>query len=326
MDVAGFCRQANLVVVVGKGGVGKTTVAAALARCAAATGLDVLLISLGDSGGRSRRCSARTSRSATTNRRCSPCPRRPGSVTARLLTSDAALLEYLADHGLGRVARRLVDHGVLDVISTAIPGIREILVLGKLKQLERERVADLIVLDAPATGHALSFLTSSGGLFDAARGGPLRRQAEEVLALLADPERCQVLLATIPEETPVNETVEMAYQLEDEVGVALGPLIVNECYPARPPSTPIPPGAAAEAGVAGRRTRSSHASARPPISDGRDWPSRSRRSSASPASSPSLSSASRCSRAPPSDHPSSRSSGAPSPPRSAACEPPGAGR
>ena len=87
-----------------------------------------------------------------------------------------------------------------------------------MKQLERAGVADLIVLDAPAAGHAITFLRSARGLLDAARVGPINTQAAEVLEMLTDPERCQVVLVTLPEETPVNELVDTAYSLEDEVG------------------------------------------------------------------------------------------------------------
>jgi uncharacterized protein (DUF2267 family) len=75
------------------------------------------------------------------------------------------------------------------------------------------------------------FLTSANGLMDAARGGPLRTQAAEVVEMLHEPDRLQVLLVTLPEETPVNELVETAFRLEDEVGVMLGPVVVNACYP-----------------------------------------------------------------------------------------------
>ena len=120
---------------------------------------------------------------------------------------------------------------MIDVVSTAIPGIRDVLVLGKVKQLERDGVADLIVVDAPATGHAITFLTSASGLVSAARGGPLRAQAQDVVELLSDPARCRVVLVTLPEELPVSETIESAYTLEDKAGVQLGPVIVNACDP-----------------------------------------------------------------------------------------------
>jgi anion-transporting ArsA/GET3 family ATPase len=155
-----------------------------------------------------------------------------GTVRARTLTPDDALLEYLEEHGMKRISKRLASSGALDVVSTAVPGIKDILVLGKVKQLERAAGPDdLIVLDAPAAGHAVTFLTSARGLLDAARVGPIRAQAQDVVDLLSDPARSQVILVTLPEETPVNEVVETAYKLEDRVGIKLGPLVVNGVYP-----------------------------------------------------------------------------------------------
>src|SRR2546423_287590 len=152
----------------------------------------------------------------------------------------------------------------MDVVGTAVPGIKDILVLGKVKQLERANAADLIVLDAPAAGHAVTFLMSARGLLDAVTMGPIRAQAADVIELLSDPRRCQVMLVTLPEETPVNEVVETAYQLEDKVRVSLAAIVVNGLYPVldgldadpasaasaagvslRAPETPAPPGAAA---------------------------------------------------------------------------------
>jgi anion-transporting ArsA/GET3 family ATPase len=89
----------------------------------------------------------------------------------------------------------------------------------------------LILVDAPATGHAITFLTSARGMVDAARGGPLRTQALDVVELLSDPARCRVILVTLPEELPVSETIESAYTLEDKAGIQLGPVIVNACDP-----------------------------------------------------------------------------------------------
>ncbi len=242
MDVAGFFGQSHLLLVVGKGGVGKTTVTAALARLAAGVGIDTLVVALDDSGGLPGLLGHDNAFEYDE-------VRLGENLRARTLTSDAALLEYLDDHGMKRVSRRLLASGAIDVIATAIPGIREVLVLGKLKQLERDRKAELILLDAPATGHAVTFLTSSIGLVDAARGGPLRSQAEDVVAMLRDPVRCQVLLVTIPEETPVNELIETAYRVEDDIGVALGPVVVNACYPVLDRLDTDPAEAARVAGV-----------------------------------------------------------------------------
>ena len=156
-------------------------------------------------------------------------------MRARTITPDDALLEYLADHGLRRVSKRLMSSGIIDLVAGAIPGIRDILVLGKVKQIERSGIADLVLVDAPATGHTMTFLSSAGGLARRRQGrshpDPGRRRGGDCCPI---PARCQVALVTLPEEMPVNEVIEAAYQLEDKVGIALGPVIVNGCYPPLP--------------------------------------------------------------------------------------------
>lgn len=150
----------------------------------------------------------------------------PG-LTHLSLTAPNALAEYLETHGLRRIAKRLASSGVIDVVSTAAPGIDDIVVLGKLKQLERAGEYDLIVVDGPAAGHAITFLMSARALVDTVSGGPVHTQAADVLELLVDPARCQVVLVTVPETTPVNELIDTAYALEERVGIQLGPIVVN---------------------------------------------------------------------------------------------------
>ncbi|HWC39798.1 MAG TPA: ArsA-related P-loop ATPase [Acidimicrobiales bacterium] len=254
MDIAGFCTQSAIMIVAGKGGVGKTTVTAAMARTAARTGLSVLIVEL---EGKSGLAAALGHPELLTYDEVvlSPAGSRAedgssvAEIRARTLTPDDALLEYLVDHGLRRVSKRLVNSGALDVVATAVPGIRDILLLGKVKQLERARRADVILVDAPAAGHAITFLTSAQGLLDSARVGPIRTQAADVVDLLSDAARCQVVLVTLPEETPVNETVETAFALEDRVGTSLGPVIVNGIYPHLEGLETDPDEAAAAAGV-----------------------------------------------------------------------------
>ncbi|MFM8861674.1 MAG: hypothetical protein ACKOIA_04345, partial [Acidimicrobiia bacterium] len=115
----------------------------------------------------------------------------------------------------------------IDVVTTAAPGIRDLLVLGRVKAMEVAGAAEVIVLDAPAAGHAIEFLRSPTGLRAAVGSGPIASQADGVLEMLADGSRCRVVLVTVPEETPVTEVVETAFALEDEIGVHLGPVIVN---------------------------------------------------------------------------------------------------
>jgi len=253
VDPAQFFAASRLVIVAGKGGVGKTTVSAALARAAAHRGLSSLIIEVeGKSGLASMYGEPPFSYDEVTL--APPDPDAGfGGVQARTLTPDDALLDYLETAGMNRISRRLASSGALDMVATAVPGIRDILVLGKVRSIEQGGSADLVVLDGPAAGHAISFLQSASGLADAVRIGPISSQAREVLAMLADPSRCQVILVTIPEETPVNELVETAYLLEDRVGVSLGPVVVNGCYPDLPGLTTDPQGAAAEAGTSLRK-------------------------------------------------------------------------
>ncbi len=249
MDPATFFAASRVVIVAGKGGVGKTTVTAALARAASLQGRRALVVEVEGKSGLPTMFGAEDLAYEEITLAEAGQPEGAADVRARTLTSDAAMLEYLEDHGMSRVAKRLVSSGAIDTLATAAPGIKDILVLGKVKQLERAGVADLIVLDAPAAGHAITFLRSARGLLDAVRVGPIHNQAAEVMELLTDPTRCQVVLVTLPEETPVNELVETAFNLEDQVGVALGPVVVNGLYPDRPGMDTDPLDAAAEAGV-----------------------------------------------------------------------------
>ncbi|MDO8363180.1 MAG: ArsA family ATPase [Actinomycetota bacterium] len=206
VDPLQFLTTAGVAVVAGKGGVGKTTVTAVLARAAIRRGLRVLVVELDGKPTLGRLL--------------------PG-VAVQQLSASAALAEYLDTHGLSRVTRRLASRGIIDVVATASPGIDDIVVLGKIKQLERSGLYDLVVVDGPAAGHAITFLLAAKSLLSSVRGGPIHTQATDVAEMLADPTRCQVVLVTLPEATPVNEAVETAYALEERVGVHLAPVVVN---------------------------------------------------------------------------------------------------
>ena len=207
MNPLQFLTDAHVAIVAGKGGVGKTTVTAVLARAAADQGLRVLVVEL---DGKPALASL-----------VGP------DVGCLALTPSAALAEYLETHGLGRVARRLATSGVIEVVATAAPGIDDIVVLGKIKQLEQSGNYDLIIVDGPAAGHAITFLMAPANLLKLMRVGPIHSQAEEVAALLTDPARSQVILVTLPETTPVNEVIETANTLTEGAALRLGPVVVN---------------------------------------------------------------------------------------------------
>jgi anion-transporting ArsA/GET3 family ATPase len=244
---SGFRPPARVTIVAGKGGVGKTTVTAALAYLGAAAGLRVLIVEVEGKSGLPALFDHSSGLTYTESELLAPGVAGPGSVTARTLTPDDALLEYLEDRGMRRISKRLTATGTLDVIATAVPGIKDILVLGKVKQIEQRIAAgmagapDCIVVDAPAAGHAVTVLSSAYGLMEAAAVGPIRSQAGDVVALLSDPDRCQVMLVTLPEETPVNEAVDTAFHLEDRAGVKLAPIVVNGLWPEMElPASPAP--------------------------------------------------------------------------------------
>jgi anion-transporting ArsA/GET3 family ATPase len=222
-----WLRESKLIIVAGKGGVGKTTVSTVTVAAAARLEMKVLLVTI-DGGHHALRLLG--THLGT--------PNLPAvldyetvslseQVDARQITPDHALVEWLRDKSLGRLADRLVKTGALDVIATAAPGIRDILVLGRIKALINEGRYDLIVLDGPASGHAVTFLQSAHGLIESVSVGAIRQQAADVAAMLSNPEITQCVLVTLPETTPVNELIETAFALEDRVGVKLAAVVVN---------------------------------------------------------------------------------------------------
>jgi MinD-like ATPase involved in chromosome partitioning or flagellar assembly len=225
--VNNFFASSRTIIVAGKGGVGKSTVSAALALAAAQTGLSSLLIEL----------DGKPSLVSGTSH-----------IDVRHISPAAALTEYFETHGLARLSKRLVSSGIVDVVATAAPGIDDLLVLGKIKALEREKAADIIIVDGPAAGHAVTFLQAARALHDTVGSGPIRQQAEDVLQFLADPSRCQVMLVTLAEATPVNELIDTAFALEDRVGVALAPIVINAIE--EQPLLDIPPSLDASSPIA----------------------------------------------------------------------------
>lgn len=208
MDPRRFLSASRVFIVAGKGGVGKSTVAAALVTAARRVGMTALLVE-------------------TDGKPLLVDPTADEGLSARTITPADALSEYLDRSGLGRISRRLVTSGIVDVVASASPGIDHLLVLGKVKQLERSGAADVIVVDGPAAGHALTMLRTPRALAESVVVGPIKQQAHDVLEMLNDETRCQVIIVTIPEPTPVNESVETAFSLEEDIGVKLAPLVVN---------------------------------------------------------------------------------------------------
>ena len=204
----------RVLLVLGKGGVGRTTTCAAIAHGAAEEGLRVLIVGL----------DGRPTLTALT---------RGTEVTVRMVSAGTALEDYLLDQGFGGFAKRLATSGVIEVVGAAAPGIHDLVVLGKVKQFANEGRWDVIVVDAPAAGHATSMLTSVDGLLDIVEGGPIREQALAVRSLLLDHDRSAAVLVTLAETTPVSESLELAAVTRESVGVAIAAGVVSAVEPVR---------------------------------------------------------------------------------------------
>ena len=220
----------RLVVVTGKGGTGKTTVAASLAWAAAERGLRVMLAETGRDEHAPRLLGAR---------RPVGYPGRevrPGLHVLRLDPFEA-LREYLElELPLPGVARRLVANQAFRAWLEAAPGWRELITLGKVWHLEQMETRgrprfDWIVVDAPATGHGLTFLDVPRVVVSAVRAGPLRRHAAAVEALVRDPERTLVLPVALAEELPATETLELVARLRGELGLTVDRIVANAVEP-----------------------------------------------------------------------------------------------
>jgi arsenite/tail-anchored protein-transporting ATPase len=231
MAAPDWLTSTRVAVVAGKGGVGSSTVAAAYALAAARNGADVLFVAV---DGRPGMGPLLGGRELDSNDRILRRIKGAGQVRGRTIPADQAFGDYLELKGVGGMLRRAASAASLPMIAAATPGLEHLLVLGKIKELERERAADLIVVDAPPAGHAAPFLRSATGLSDVVQSGPVRDQSVEVDAMLRDPDRCRAMIVTLPEETPVTEALELAVELQGDIGLSLLPTVVNACWPDRP--------------------------------------------------------------------------------------------
>ena len=212
----------------GKGGTGKTTVAAALAMALATEGTNVLLMEVEGRQGIAQLFDVPPM--PYKERKIAVAPA-GGDVYALAVDAEAALLEYLdMYYHLGRAGKALDRFGVVDFVTTIAPGLRDVLLTGKVYEAARRKVHgqfvyDAVVLDAPPTGRIPRFLNVNQEVAGLAKVGPVRTQADSIMGLLRS-NRTAVHLVTLLEEMPVQETVDAAEQLA-ELGLPLGSVIVN---------------------------------------------------------------------------------------------------
>jgi anion-transporting ArsA/GET3 family ATPase len=222
-----------LIYVTGKGGVGKTTVAAAIGMAAAQAGRRTIVCEVAEQDRMSRAFTREGVRPEAESQLAE-------NLWATTIEPQRALEEWLGRQVGGGLVKTLTRSSAFQYFVAAAPGAKELITIAKVwetAQLERwdkrSRTYDLVVVDAPASGHGIGMLRTPQTFGDIARVGPVRRQALKVRRMLADPERTAYVAVALAEEMPVNETIELGGRLEETVGLGLDAVVVNALFPER---------------------------------------------------------------------------------------------
>jgi anion-transporting ArsA/GET3 family ATPase len=229
-------RDGRVVLVTGKGGVGKTTVAAAFALAVARMGRRVLLCETAGSTAVPRLF-------GRVGKGYEPTEMAPNLWTM-VITSEAAIEDYVVQQIRFRKLYQLVFRNrVMAPFVDAVPGLHDLIQLGAVWDAERKRergrpLWDLVVVDAPATGHGLTMLHAPRAMMDLTMGGPFHQNAKLVAELIEDPRRTSLLLVSLPEELPVNETLQLYQGLDDLQPLVRG-IVLNEVHPPPVPDPPV---------------------------------------------------------------------------------------
>jgi anion-transporting ArsA/GET3 family ATPase len=222
----------RLVVVTGKGGVGKTTVAAALGLVAAHAGKRTVICEVAEQ----ERLAGLFGVDASGHEERELAPNLHSLSVDPELAKEEWLRYQLKS---GTLAGVLGGSSIFRYLSAAAPGLSELVTIGKvwdLAQLERRTggsVFDLAIVDAPATGHGIAMLRAPSTYASVARVGPIRRQALQIDGFLRDQARTGVMVVALAEEMPVNETLDLEHRLREEMGMAIDRVVVNALYPQR---------------------------------------------------------------------------------------------
>jgi len=219
----------RLIFVVGKGGVGKTTLSVSLAIAAARSGKKILIVEVGDADSVGEVFNIGT------------LPQTPRKLYSNIwgarIFSKQVLEDYINTHvKLSFVANQITRSKLFEHIAAATPGLKEVMTLGQIWRWEQEKGAsnypkyDLIIVDAPATGHGTSLLKLPKTLIDMLKGGPIVEQTKVVHDMLTDKNKTWLTLVTLPEELPVNESIEFRNTAKNDINMPVKITFINGVY------------------------------------------------------------------------------------------------
>lgn len=214
----------KLILITGKGGTGKTTVAAALAWLAASRGKRTLVCEVDAKGNLAD--FFETGPTGFEEREIAP------NLWAMSMDTEASLKQYLSlQLKIPLVARIGPLAKMFDFVASAAPGVREIVTVGKLCWEVREKHYDLIVVDASATGHIVGQLSAPQAINQLVQVGLVRQQTGWMLDILEDHSTTGLVIVATPAEMPVNETLDLTERLRSETKVELAAVVVNRVLP-----------------------------------------------------------------------------------------------
>lgn len=219
----------RLIIVSGKGGVGKTTISATLGLLSARQGLKTLLCEI-EQGRRLAKLFDIPENAGKT-----PIPLKTDNLHYLFIDPESALEEYMAIYvRFKALYSPIINSPLMNYFLKAAPGFKELLTIGKIwweeqliERRQKRHKWDLLIVDAPATGHGISFMGVSQATMNMVRVGPIKAQAQRMVEALQDPRRTCLVIVTIPEEMPAKETKMLADRSRTGLGINLGPIIVN---------------------------------------------------------------------------------------------------